>query len=365
MSSISGERIEQALGFGFVIGTTFLVVNGVFGKWAKGIGGPIGRIFVELERKSFHMIGGCLLASVYHWGMKYGYLTSAYMADKPIRRSEEGPLDAGAVYLAFCFSAWLVEFARLQVPVVRDWYLKAFKGLVREKEFNAASGVAYFIPGILAAMLASPSNTAILGILFLSIGDAASSLGTAGGSIPVGTSKRRVEGSIACFIVCSILGYFVGLNVEVALITSALVTFGEVLAEVIGVDDNLIIPMLGVLGVRIAESPQWASLGAAMGGCLSVGILLGAVVSLTTPSEHKAKVAPGSDRKTRSQTHFPCVHHQAAPAPTTAPTPGLQRQHPIFLPSPRRHCRFGPHSPCPCCPPLTHPPDCCHPQGRP
>lgn len=169
--------------------------------------------------------------------------------------------------------------------MVRKWYLKTFKGLVREKEFDNAAGIAYFIPGILAAMLASPSNTAILGILFLSIGDAASSLGTAAGFIPVGSSKRKVEGSIGCFIVCTAIGSFVGLSNEHAMITSGLVTFGEVLAEVIGLDDNLIIPMVCVLGVRIAEAPQFSQMGIVMGVGLAVGIILGTVVSLTTPSD--------------------------------------------------------------------------------
>jgi dolichol kinase len=297
MSSITTEKIELAIGLGFVIGTSFLVINALLGKWAKDTGGRIAKIFVEFERKSFHMIGGCLLASGYHWGMKKGYLTSAYMADKPkMARGQDWPLDAGAVYLAFCFSAWLVEFARLQIPFVRDLYLKTFKGLVREKEFNAASGVAYFIPGILVAMLAGPSNTAILGILFLSIGDAASSIGTAGGYIPVGSSKRKVEGSIACFIICGLLAHFAGLSVESSLVTSCLVTFAEVLAEVIGVDDNLIIPVVGVLGVRIAENPQYAILGGAMGAALGIGVLLGAVVSLTTPSDH-SKPAPAKKTK--------------------------------------------------------------------
>ena len=48
-------------------------------------------------------------------------------------------------------------------------------------------------------------------------------------------------------------------NRQVALVASSIVTVGEVLAEIIGLDDNLVIPMLGVLGVRIALSPQFTS----------------------------------------------------------------------------------------------------------
>jgi dolichol kinase len=287
MTSILTEKVEQAIKIGYLVGSSFLVLNGLFGKSAKKMGGRVEKVFIELQRKSFHMIGGCLLATAYHWGMKLGYLSSAYItADTSASKSKDPrPFDGGAAFLSLCFIVWFVEFARLQIPVVRNWYLTTFKGLVREKEFNTAAGIAYFIPGILAAMLASPPNVAILGILFLSIGDAASSLGTAAGFIPVGSSKRKVEGSIGCFVVCTFLANFVGLSMDIALVTSFFVTLGEVLAEVIGLDDNLVIPMLGVLGVRIAEAPQYSSMATVMGAGLGIGILLGTVVSLTTPAD--------------------------------------------------------------------------------
>ena len=64
---------------------------------------------------------------------------------------------SGAFFLAICFATWMLEASRLMIPFVRDWYLSTFKGLVREKEFNRAAGVAYFLPGSLAAMLAGVS----------------------------------------------------------------------------------------------------------------------------------------------------------------------------------------------------------------
>ena len=55
------------------------------------------------------------------------------------------------------------------------------------------------------------------------------------------------------------MGYYVGLPLHIAMLSSAIVTIGELLAEIIGLDDNLVIPMLGVLGVRIALSPQFTA----------------------------------------------------------------------------------------------------------
>lgn len=50
------------------------------------------------------------------------------------------------------------------------------------------------------------------------------------------------------------IGWYVGLTPGVAAAAAGVVSFGEVLAEIIGLDDNLVIPMLGVLGVRVSGS---------------------------------------------------------------------------------------------------------------
>lgn len=96
---------------------------------AKAKGGRVAKIFVELQRKSFHMIGGCILGSVYHYGLKYGYLSSAYLGDNTISSgsnpsvmemlddgsgSGRRPFDAGAAYLSLCFLVWMLEALRLQ-----------------------------------------------------------------------------------------------------------------------------------------------------------------------------------------------------------------------------------------------------------
>ncbi|KAG2486064.1 hypothetical protein HYH03_015270 [Edaphochlamys debaryana] len=280
-AGISTEKIESALGYGAVLGTCFLLLNALFGKSAKKKGGRTGRVFVELQRKSFHMIGGCILAACYQWGMKWGYFTSAFLGSDHLANIPNRPFDGGSAYVALCLIEWIIEFIRLQVPAVRTMWLRTFRGLVREKEHNAASGLAYFLPGITAAMLAAPPNAAILAILYLSVGDAAASIGTAAGVIPVGSSKRRVEGSIGCFIVCSVIGAYVGLETRVALMSAGIVTLGEVLAEVIGLDDNFVIPLMGVVGLRIALAPQYGYMAATMGAGVGVGAALGLVVSFT------------------------------------------------------------------------------------
>ena len=273
-------KLEQLIFGGFILGGAMLLVHLGLGKAAKKAGGRIEKIFVEFQRKAFHMIGGCIICSCYHWGIKRQVIKSAFAPD-----AQGDAMDGGAAFLAISFVSWIVEASRLTIPAVQSWYLKTFKGLIRQKEHSKAAGIAYFLPGALAAMLAAPSNFAVLGVLFLSIGDAAASIGTAGGYIPVGTSPRKVEGSIGCFLVCTGLAIYSGLATDVALIASGFVTFGEVLAEIIGLDDNFVIPLLGVLGVRIGLSPQLGQMALVMGAGLGIGVGLAALVGSTTSKE--------------------------------------------------------------------------------
>jgi|EP00670_Eutreptiella_braarudii_P006435 dolichol kinase len=281
-SAVSTAHLEVALFGAFVLGATLIVLHSKI-KDPSSVGLP-PLVLKEFQRKSFHMIGGCIICSTYHFGQKWGWMTSAHGG----LGGPATPMNGGAFFLAICFATWMLEASRLMIPFVRDWYLSTFKGLVREKEFNRAAGVAYFLPGSLAAMLAAPSEIAILGILYLSVGDAAASIGTAAGCIPIGSSSRKGEGSIGCFLVCWFLGWYVGLPANVAAIAAGTVTFGELLAEVIGLDDNLVLPMLGVLGVRLGYQPCFLEMFTVMGMGLLVGVALGAVVA-SSKKERKNK----------------------------------------------------------------------------
>lgn len=295
-SMIPTERVEQVIYCGFLIGFALMITHILFGKKAIAKGGRIAKIFVEFQRKSFHMIGGCVNCSLYHWGIKKGYFHSAYMADAAATNPEGTRLDGASAFIAGCFAIWFVEASRLMIPSVQTFFLKSFKGLIRDKEVNKASGVAYFIPGCVAAMMAAPSHFAIMGILFLSIGDAAASIGTAGGFIPVGTSPRKVEGSIGCFLACFGIGVYLGLSPYHSIVTALIVAVGEVLSEVIGLDDNLVIPMLGVLGIRIALASQFLQMAYFAGGASVMVTLLGLIIGATTSANQSSPIKKAKEK---------------------------------------------------------------------
>eukprot|EP00727_Mastigamoeba_balamuthi_P004132 m51a1_g13716 hypothetical protein (309) ;mRNA; f:98268-99194 len=283
VAEINAERLEQAVFIGWGVGLGFLLFHAVFGGAARRAGGRTSRVFVELQRKSFHILGGTILASSYHWGIKWGFLSSGCLYEIPrTQPAGQRPLDGAVACLGLCFVMWVLDALRLQAPSASAWSSRAFRGLLRERELTRAAGTAFFLPGTLAAIMAGPEDTAILGVLFLSLGDAASSLGTAAGVVPVGRSARKVEGSVACCAVCAALSLFVGLDAWTALVTAVLVTLAEVLDEVIGVDDNVTLPMIGVLGVRMVRGPQFAQLAGVMGVGLACAIALGLTVAWTT-----------------------------------------------------------------------------------
>ena len=94
-SLIDTQLLEGAIIGGALLGTAFLVAHGIFGKSAKSAGGRIAKVAIELQRKSFHMVGGCIICGVYHWGIKLGYMTSAYAPDVPKLLSPPPPPPLG------------------------------------------------------------------------------------------------------------------------------------------------------------------------------------------------------------------------------------------------------------------------------
>lgn len=277
---IDESRLEQAIWLGAAIGFFMLMIHVFFGQAGRASRSPkVVKVSIEIQRKSFHIIGGCFLAASYFYSIRFGLVTSACLAEATPSHDK---IDSALAALALVFLTWLTDAARINFPKLSDWYLARFRGLVREKEFKQAAGMAYFTAGSLAAMLASPADTAILGILFLSLGDAAASLGTAAGSIPVGKSTRKVEGSIGCLVVCFLLSLFVGVAPFTALVAACLVSLGEVTAEVIGVDDNQVLPLFGVLGLRLARVPQFLMMFSVMAVGLCTILALGVAVAFTT-----------------------------------------------------------------------------------
>jgi len=155
------------------------------------------------------------------------------------------------IFLAF-------ELTRLKVPGVNRWFLSVFKPLLRGEEASRLTGTGYTLVGALIAFLVFPRDIAVVAVSFLAVGDAmATMVGKWIGRTRLpGKGKtgkgKTLEGSLACFISCLIVGficYFAGLDVGLlAILVGAL---GATVAEAIPLprplNDNLTIPLFAGL----------------------------------------------------------------------------------------------------------------------
>eukprot|EP00798_Chlamydomonas_sp_ICE-L_P003192 gene3192-13209_t len=273
---LNQERLESWLTFQYIVGVTFILLSKYFKRNLKHIvyadhpetKAMLQRLRKELARKSFHIIGGTTIVAAYHYSLKQGLYSSAWQLEE---QHEGQPPNFAVFFAPWAVGIWTLEFLRMVVffapwsegiwtlefwrmlfPGVNRFLFSMMQGIVREKEQASASGMSYFLPGALAAMVSYPPSQAMLAIMFLTMGDAAAGLGTAVGRIKVGSTSRKFEGTIAFWLVCFPMGVYTmdgcgGPKTKIVLAGSASLAaaISELWAEVICFDDNLFVPVVG------------------------------------------------------------------------------------------------------------------------
>lgn len=78
-SLMNNTRIEYLMWGCMGMGIGFSVLQKTFGGWGAKQGGRTAKVFIELQRKSFHMIGGCIICLIYHYG--YASIPKSVEAD--------------------------------------------------------------------------------------------------------------------------------------------------------------------------------------------------------------------------------------------------------------------------------------------
>lgn len=58
MAFMNEARVEYLIWGSMGLGITFSAVQKAFGSWGAKQGGRTQKVFIELQRKSFHIIGG-------------------------------------------------------------------------------------------------------------------------------------------------------------------------------------------------------------------------------------------------------------------------------------------------------------------
>jgi dolichol kinase len=171
----------------------------------------------ELKRKAIHFIG--LSVPVLYW------LTS---------REFTLCLVGIAVVCALC-----IEGARLKWEKANNLVFTIVGGYTRNHEQKRVTGATYYAVASFLVILLFSERVAISSLLFLTLGDSAAALvGTRYGRHKI--FQKSVEGSTACFLVCSLVGFF--MLGWIGVVGALAATIIELLP--IPVDDNLRIPLV-------------------------------------------------------------------------------------------------------------------------
>lgn len=143
---------------------------------------------MHLARRVFHMASGLAIA-----------VASFFLESKQ------------AFVLALSVAALIdlvIEGLRLVYMPFNRLIEKLFGDLMRDGEQRQLSGIAYYLIGCTVAALIFPRVIAVLAILFLAFGDPIAALvglrfGKRPFPSPLQVPQKSIEGSVACFVVCS------------------------------------------------------------------------------------------------------------------------------------------------------------------
>lgn len=174
----------------------------------------------ELKRKLFHEIGLLIPISYFFYDKK------------------DAIFGMSILVLVFVF----VEFLRLRYNFGNDIIPKVVGKTVRDYEKIDLSAATYFIISSFFTVLLFEKYVAIAAISYNSIGDLFSAIiGKNYGKTKYMGGKKSIEGSLACFVSCLLVGLLI-LNPFMAISGALAATFAE--GYLIKVNDNLSIPIV-------------------------------------------------------------------------------------------------------------------------
>ena len=145
----------------------------------------------EIGRKLFHTLALAFLAA--YWLIGYPRIIPWALA-----------------WSAFVAAA---ETARLRLPGLNERLLPFFGGIYREDERRRLTGIFYTSFGALAVFVFFGDKPRIVAasLFYLVLGDAAAALvGKAFGRRKIAGGEKTLEGSLACFLTCLLVGRAMG-----------------------------------------------------------------------------------------------------------------------------------------------------------
>ena len=146
-----------------------------------------------------------------------------------------------------------IELLKVFLPAFRVIFMRIFSPMLRSQEQRGGlTGATYYLIGSFLCILLFDKTLAIVCLCFLTLGDLfAALIGKQWGRIKL-FSRKSLEGSLACFIVCAAAALLIGLHPVVAIAGALVATLIELLPT--GVDDNVTIPLISGLAMHLLIS---------------------------------------------------------------------------------------------------------------
>ncbi|MBN1621434.1 MAG: hypothetical protein JW871_02450 [Endomicrobiales bacterium] len=144
------------------------------------------------------------------------------------------------------------EIVRFRFPAFNNWILKVLMGVHREEEVKKISGLPWTLSGSFLTMLIFPDKRIVLvSLLYLAFGDAFAALfGRRFGRHKI-FRQKSLEGSVACFIACLIIG-IIFMNWQAAILGALFITALELIPWPL--NDNFWLPPLSALFLHLLKN---------------------------------------------------------------------------------------------------------------
>ncbi len=146
-----------------------------------------------------------------------------------------------------------VELLKVFLPAFRVIFVRIFSPMLRSQERRGGlTGTTYYLIGSFLCILFFDKTLAIVCLGFLTLGDLfAALIGKQWGRIKL-FSRKSLEGSLACFVVCTVIALLMRFHPAVAITGAIVATLIELLP--LGVDDNVAMPLISGLAMHLLIS---------------------------------------------------------------------------------------------------------------
>lgn len=155
----------------------------------------------------------------------------------------DSKVEALIILLPITLLAFLIEYLRINSISVKNIFDKYLFSMLRnhEKSGKYTGATWVFISSTLSIGI-FPKDIAIISLIYMSIGDTAAGLiGRKFGRIKI--YNKTLEGALAGFIVCLIVGLMIDLNLSKTVVAIGALSAAIIEFMPISIDDNLRIPL--------------------------------------------------------------------------------------------------------------------------